>query len=427
MKIEHTQTGETVAEDVDASVAEELIAAGADGSDVVEQADSQTVSPDASQSDGSDGPAEGIADVEDIEYGDDLEVSKVDTHGDDTLTPDDARDVDEDRERDTSSLEYDPDEEMDVDTTSIDGFEDQYERVKRAEETQDSDLEQDKRHRQERIESGKVQPGDNGYAEVGNETVRQYLRDTGQAEDIRDAFSDFSSAERWIAGDDGDRLNDDAVIDLVAGDSSAVDRMYERKERAEPGDRVIGVCTDMSGSMKGTIRECKAAIGGCALAADELGDDFVATAWTSTEKRGKENQVLTLITGPDEEFDWRQLDAVWPNYQDPITPGMRQCKGYMDDVSAAERVLIVVTDGQPQQTADGTYNASEAVAEAREEVEHYRNEGYVVIGLGIEPGVDEATMGEMFGEDGFVLSDEDSISESLKSIYEDQMRVQGGL
>jgi nitric oxide reductase activation protein len=414
----NTETGEVIATDLTAAEIEKLQAAGAE----VET----EAAPEggARGADGDDTP-DAVAESDDRERTADL--SKVDYHGEDEHLPDDYETSEQDLSEDArSELEWELDEDETVDVTELDGFEAQYEQVQREQDRADTDLEQDRRTRDRRLDSGRVEPEDDAYIEVGSQAVRDHLNETGQAERIVEAFRQFKTDDRWVPDEDGERLNEDAVADLVAGDTSAQDRLYERKRKAEPGDRAVTVSMDMSGSMKGVVKEAKSALGALAIACREIGDDFTANAWTSTEKRGKENQVLMPITLPDEEFSWRHLDAVWPDYQDPITPGMRQAKAYCDEVSASERLMVVITDGQPQMMADGTYNAGQATTEAQEEVREYRQDGYVVIGMGIQPGADESLMQKMFGEGGYVCTDEDDIAESLIRIYESQLNVGGG-
>ena len=416
----NTETGEVIAENLSAMEIEKLRSAGAD----VETQEA----PDAGSSGDGDGTEpDAIADPDDSPT-QDADLSKVDEHGADEVLHDDAvQDVDEDISEDArSELEWDEDDIDAPDTTDLDGFEEQYEAVRREEQKADTDTEQDRDKRNERIDSGRVKPDDDNYEEVGSQTVRDYLNETGQAEQIVEAFQQFKTEDRWVADKDGERLNTDAVVDLVSGDTGAQDRLFERKQKAETGNRVFGVSCDMSGSMKGVIKETKAAMGGVAMAARELGDDFVANGWTSSDRRGEENQIIIPVTLPDEDFEWEHLNALWPNYQDPITPGMRHLRGMVDEVSASEQVMVIITDGQPQMTAEGKYNAREAVAEAQAEVRKYRDEGYVVIGLGIEPGADRDLMEEMFGEGGYVMTDEENIADDLVAIYEAQVNVSGG-
>lgn len=410
----NTETGEVIAENLTGNEVEALRSAGAD----VDVTEIQDEEPSGSGSDAGDQEVDEVVDMDAAEVSKDADMeTKQEAHEGEGS----------DMDMDGSHLEWDgPDEEVDVEMADLDGFEDQYEQVQREEEEADTDLEQDRRERERRIEEGPVNPNDDYHEEVGHQTVRDHLNETGQADEIVEAFSQFKTDDRWVPDNDGERLNEDAVVDLVAGDTSAQDRLYERKEKAEPGDRAVAVSMDMSGSMRGVVKEAKSAMGALAIATREIGDDFVANGWTSTERSGKENQRITMVTGPDEDFDWEHLDALWPNHQDPITPGMRHAKSMCDDVSASERVMVVLTDGQPKMTADGAHSGTRATKEAKKEVRKLRDEGYVVIGIGIEPGADDRLMEKMFGEGGYMMSDEDSIADTLISIYESQMNVGGG-
>lgn len=404
------ETGEVVATDLTRQEIDKLIAEGADYE--AEEASGG----DGSEADSDENP-DGI--VEDT----DPELQKPA----DLTTEDEGGDMEEQEYADTTPdhLEWELDEDQDVELSDLDGFEDQYEQVQREQDKADTDLEQDKADRQERLDSGRVSPHDDYYEEVGNQAVRDYLNETGQADEVVEAFSQFKTDDRWVEGKDGEQLNTDAVVDMVAGDTGAQDRLYMKKQKAEPGDRVVAAAMDMSGSMRGVVKNAKAAMGALAMATREIGDDFVATTWTTTARSGKKNFDLQLVTGPDEDFDWRHLDAIWPQSHDPIVPGMRHAKSYADQVSASERVMVVITDGQPTVCADGKNNSARAVQEAKEEVRKMRQDGYVVIGLGIEPGADERLMEDMFGEGGYVCSDEQGLADALISIYESQMNVGG--
>jgi len=414
------ETGEVIAEDLTSTEIEKLQAAGAEVE--TQEAPADGSAGEAAADDIPDGVLE-----PDEEDEDEFEFDKNDQHGDDEMVHEDYETSEEDLSEDArSELEYEEDELEAPDINELDGFEDQYEQVQREQDKAETDVEKDRQTRQERLDSGRVRPNDDNPEEVGHQTVRDYLNETGQAEQIVEAFQRFKTDDRWVPDKDGERLNTDAVVDLISGDTGAQDRLYERKQKAETGNRVFGVSCDMSGSMRGVVKETKAAMGGVAMAARELGDDFVANGWTSTEKRGKDNQVITPVTLPDEDFEWEHLDALWPNYQDPITPGMRHLRGLVDEVSASEQVLVIITDGMPKMTADGKFNASEATLEAQEEVRKYRAEGYVVIGMGIEPGADQNLMEKMFGEGGYVMTDEENIADDLVAIYESQVNVGGG-
>lgn len=416
MKAIDTETGEVLAEDLSGAEIDKLVAAGAEV-EAEEAPDEVDPSGDADPEATPDGVYEATPDEESAD------LSKIDEHGEDEHIPED---YDEGEMNDGSQLEWELDEDEEVSVTELDGFEEQFDQIQREKDKAETDLEEDRRFRDDLIENGPVSPDDDYYEEVGSQTVRDHLNETGQAEQIVEAFQQFKTDDRWVPDEDGERLNEDAVVDLVAGDTSAQDRLYERKQKAEPGDRAVAVSMDMSGSMKGVIKEAKAAMGALAIACREIGDDFVANAWTSTEQWGKSNQTLIPVTLPDEEFEWEHLDAVMPDYQDPITAGMRQAKSYCDEVSASEKVMVVITDGQPQMMADGTYNAEGATTEAQEEVRKYRADGYVVIGIGIQPGADEDLMQKMFGEGGYVMADEDNLADQLVKIYESQMNVGGG-
>lgn len=408
MKAIDTETGEVVAEDLTSREIDALVNAGADYE--AEEADDGGQSGQA----GADETPDSIVE-EDAE-----ELQKPDLEAVDHY---DEGEVDDDMA--AEHLEWELDEDQEVELSDLDGFGEQYEQVQREKDEADTDLQADKDQRAERIEDGPVSPRDDYRQEVGHKTVRDYLNETGQAEQVVEAFRQFKTDDRWVQEKDGEMLNTDAVVDMLAGDTGAQDRLYMKKQKAEPGDRVVCASMDMSGSMRGVVKNAKAAMGALAIACREIGDDFVANTWTSTARSGKKNIRTQLVTGPDEDFDWEHLDSVWPQSHDPIVPGMRHIKAYGEQVSASEQVMVVISDGQPTVCTDGVNNPNRAVQEAKEEVRKYRSEGWVVIGLGIEPGADHRLMEKMFGEGGFVCSDETELADALIGIYESQMNVGG--
>jgi len=336
-------------------------------------------------------------------------------------------DADHDQTGDAEAYEWERDDESAPDIEEVDALEDAYERLREEQDKQETDLEQAKQDRDERLRNGEwANPDVDVYEQAGSEVVRRHVEESGQAQEVIDFFNSLKTQDRRIPSDSGSEMNDEAVLDLIAGDGSATDRMYLKKQKAETGDRVVGVTMDHSGSMRGVVKEAKSALGLLAMACEEIGDEFVANAFLSHEKRGIENIDIQTITAPDEDFEWRQLDSTWPVYQDPITPGMRQAKEMMEQTTAREEVLFVVTDGQPMICADGEYNAPKAIQEAKEEVRKLRHNGTKVIGIGIAPGVDARQMEEMFGEGGFFVAEQDEIAEKMIEAYRTQMKVEPG-
>jgi nitric oxide reductase activation protein len=341
--------------------------------------------------------------------------------------PVEGESADHDQTGEVDDYEWERDDDAVPDIDEVDALEDAYDRLQAEQDRTDTDLAQDERDRDERLADGEhADPDLDVYHQAGSEVVRQHVEESGQAQAVIDFFRSLKTQDRRIPSDAGGEMNDGAVLDLIAGDGSATNRMYLRKQKAETGDRVVGVTMDHSGSMRGVVKEAKSALGLLAMACEEIGDEFVANAFLSHEKRGKEHIDVQMITGPGEDFEWSQMDSTWPVYQDPITPGMRHAKWMMDQETAREEVLFVITDGQPMITSDGKYNSPDAIQEAQDEVRELRHNGTKVIGIGIAPGVDAKQMEEMFGEGGFVVAEVNEIADRLIEAYRTQMKVESG-
>jgi nitric oxide reductase activation protein len=197
--------------------------------------------------------------------------------------------------------------------------------------------------------------------------------------------------------------------------------LYERKQRAEIGDRAISVALDLSGSMSEI--EAKMALAALEIAASIIGDQFTACGYKSFKPSDSNYNVITtpLITGPDEDFEKSHLNAVWSGGKTPMASGIVEASKLLQECTKSEDVLIVITDGKPNLTTNGHSGQKKATEEARQRVRELKRGGVKVIGLGIG-SINEPIIDEIF-EGDFVTAKMDDFAEKLVEVYYNQMDV----
>lgn len=350
--------------------------------------------------------------------------------GGDGAVDDEARDLDEqmdqmdqmDEDRDLGDW-WDVSEDTDY-TEVSDEYRRRYENVQ--EEVQkDRSLAGKMRSAREEKE------GDNTtYARTDGRNYER-LSETQQWQDLRDdvadAFRKLKSRNVPKPSRKGAQLNMDAILQREAGDKSRT-RLFKRQEQAAKGDRVVGVSVDFSGSMYEA--KAKMAVAAVATAAEIIGDDVVANCWTNDRKHrfghGHGKFTAGLLVGPDERFDWSNLSAFSAGGGTPTADGIANLQQLMEDITAREKVMIVVTDGKPNSWKGGgdadKSPTRDSVQDAAHVVRQARQDGYKVVGLGVG-AVNESTMATVFGPNGYVSADDENLDTKLVEVYKRQLRV----
>ena len=283
-------------------------------------------------------------------------------------------------------------------------FEQRHERLEREVQRDQTDLGRRKSERDDRME--------NAPDFATSDEIRAKLRETGLAEEVIEAFNALKTRDRDVPSRSGPRIHTRNAIRHLSGATSER-RVYERTLRAESGDRTVCVSADLSGSMD--VYALKVAMGALHLATREIGDELIMSGWTD----GSNGLALPLVKGPSEEFDWAQLDSIDTGGATPTASGIEDAIALVDEGTRREDVIIVITDGKPNRGLDGMHNP---ISDASAMVNEARQNGIKVIGLGVGR-VRQSTMGEMFGEDGFVMADMDNLAEKLVEVYMSQMKV----
>jgi Mg-chelatase subunit ChlD len=260
------------------------------------------------------------------------------------------------------------------------------------------------------------------------EKIRELLRSDGTAEDIVAAFKEFKTQDRWLPDTRGERLHTRNAVRRLAGDYSE-DRVYDRKLKAEVGDRCVGVAVDLSGSMSGinNLRKPKLALGALHLATKTIGDDLLATGFKTYKNHPQVEEyepVLDLITGPQEGFDWGHLDGAKAGLYTPTADGIMYTLDLLKRSHRREKVLVVVTDGKGNIPLGGSTatNSTKGRADAKRAVNTARQEGVKVLGMAVG-NVGEQYMDEVLGAGKWVQTGSDTLTQDLVELYRSEMRT----
>ena len=262
-------------------------------------------------------------------------------------------------------------------------------------------------------------------AAIDHGEIRDEVMNDGLADAIEEAFRELKTRDRYQPSRAGEDLDMNRVVTNRAMGYEA-EPNYKHKQRAEKGDRAVGVALDMSNSMN--EKKAKVALGGLYVATDIIGDTLTASAFHTNKKGGlgsnADHDVHTpLVTGPDEQFKWQHLDAIRPKDWTPTPSGIIDAKKLLKQASRPEKVLIVITDGKPNVMPDGDHSGNKALDASATAVQQARHEGIKVIGLGVG-NIDEGNMQAMFGANGYVMSTSmNTLAKDLLRVYKRQMKV----
>lgn len=432
--------GEVIAEGVDQDTAEDLADAHTHGDNdriIDRRSDRDTYDTEGGGGPGMDGIVNPSADEAradaDTESAGDVADEAVQETTDEASVEDELAAMDAmDGDRDPSDW-WDVSDDADYEEVDDEFFR-RFERVQREVEKDRSVVGDMLDHREERLQTSRraaFVAGDERFPGDRHVPHSEYLRAQEEwrrlSEDVQDAFRKLKSREARVASRKGDDLNMKAINQRAAGDKSQT-RLFTRKQQIAKGDRAVGVSCDFSGSMHED--KVKMALAAVAEATEIIGDDLVANCWTKDSGNrfglARNKTTLGLICGPDESFEWGNMDAFSVGGGTPTADGIDQITDLLDDMTAREKVAIVVTDGKPNvEYGGGSWDeklTGDATRDAARVVRKARQDGMKVIGLGVG-GVNERQMGRIFGPDGYVMASMDDLARRLVDLYRQQLRV----
>jgi nitric oxide reductase activation protein len=205
--------------------------------------------------------------------------------------------------------------------------------------------------------------------------------------------------------------------------------VYDRKLKAEVGDRCVGVAMDLSASMSGidNLRKPKMALGALYLATKTIGDDLLATGYKTYDNHPQKRKyapVLDLITGPQEGFDWDHLNAAKAGMYTPTADGIMYTLDLLKKSHRREKVMVVITDGKANIPLGGSTNTNSSAGkrDAKKAVNTARQDGIKVIGMAVGD-IGENYMDEVFGAGKWVETGSDTLTRDLVELYRSEMRT----
>ena len=324
-------------------------------------------------------------------------------------------------------LEGGIEERYDVNLDEVDKIDDRdrdrWARLLKTVHDYDLDIEKRKRERDERITNNRERWS--GSKRRRSEGLKQRAERNGVISELEEGFRELVSREVPQPDTRGARIDPINIARRASGDVT-VTELFEEEQIIETGDRCVGFCTDISGSMSGDIDELKIAGGVTATATELIGDEFVWEAFTdrhpSDHEPVEERLDLRVVTGPNEEFRWKHVDSFMSCANEPTAAGVRDCFNLMQQTDANEYMMIVVTDGMALVEEDGTLNrgGNAPVEHARQAVNEVRRRGVDVIGLGIG-SMSEKKMEETFGGGNYRLTNIDRLANDILELYRGQL------
>ena len=340
-------------------------------------------------------------------------------HYDDVDSPDETKEV---AERDEKEIEHNFDIDIEVIEKVDTRDRDRWARLVRKLSEYGDDIQRRKRERDGRITSFR----NRAYDDRHHEFLKRKAEQNNVIADLKSGFEQLVSRPVPRPATVGPQIDPMNVARRAAGDMT-IRELFEESVEVETGSRCIGLCTDISASMRSDIDDLKIAGGAIAEATKIIGDKFVWEAFTDRHGNhhtpSRERLDLRIVTGPNETFDWRHLDS-FDHADNTSTPsGIRDTHQLMQKTSVRQYVMIVITDGMANVNEDGEImGTGEPVELARQAVRECRHNGVDVIGLGIGSMSDEQ-MENTFGKGNYELTTIDDLVEHILRLYEDQMNV----
>lgn len=249
------------------------------------------------------------------------------------------------------------------------------------------------------------------------------------SDDIIDVLEELGEQEdktRTVNKAKGKKVDVNKVVRRKAGDKSET-KIFEKEvdEEQDSEDTAVGITLDASGSMDGGgMKQGLTAIGALGKATKELDQDFTATTFWSDEGDPGTDTVptgTTTLTEVGEDFSMNDLDEAKVRFLDPLALGVENTVEEMEDAEADNKLLFVVTDGDPTVLKDGS-NAEggtdeEIVEQCRTEVEKHRADDFDIIGVAVGKSPSEDTMSDIFGVDEWFRFEQENLAEKLLTVF----------
>lgn len=247
-----------------------------------------------------------------------------------------------------------------------------------------------------------------------------------QIQEIRRRFEALRIEERWLHGQrDGTDLDLDraimAVTDLAAGEQPD-DRIWRRFVREKQTVAILTL-VDLSGSTQGHVihLEQEALV----LVAEGLRTLDYPHAFYGFGNTHPQECAVQRIKGFEEPYGddvWKRLGNLRPNGATRLGAYLRHAGWQLGQRSQARRVLLVVSDGRPEDR--GEYRGPYGVRDAAMAVAEIRRLGVHTFCVSIDPAEDaDGYLGAIFGKGKYLkLDDVDSLPARLPEVFRNLVR-----
>lgn len=224
---------------------------------------------------------------------------------------------------------------------------------------------------------------------------------------LRRQFETLRSYQRFAYRQrDGDDIDLDSVTeamsDLRAGRAPS-ERLYVRLLRQER-DTAALFLVDMSSSTEGWVGTAlKESLLLMCEALEALGDDYAILGFSGMRRsRCEIYQVKDFGESYDSGIQAR-IAGIAPKDYTRMGPAIRHCREYLSSIEARLRLLIILTDGKPEDYDD--YKGDYAIEDTRHALIEAKNEGIHPFCITIDRQA-HAYMSHMFGEINYVFIDD---------------------
>ncbi|WP_299084433.1 VWA domain-containing protein [uncultured Ruegeria sp.] len=222
---------------------------------------------------------------------------------------------------------------------------------------------------------------------------------------------------------DGDQLDVEAAV-RSAVDRKASGEGNERiwmQSRPEDRDLAVSILLDVSRSTESAVtgravidieREALAAL---AWGLNACGDDFAIHAFSSLKRQRVYVQRCKRFDEAMGTAVEQRIASLRPGHYTRLGAAIRHCSSDLADQSRKRRLLLVITDGKPNDLDH--YEGRHGIEDTRQAVREARRVGQSVFGVTIDK-TGKSWFPRMFGQGGFaVIPDPQRLTMALPQIY----------
>ncbi|WP_299889132.1 VWA domain-containing protein [uncultured Ruegeria sp.] len=222
---------------------------------------------------------------------------------------------------------------------------------------------------------------------------------------------------------DGDQLDVEAAV-RSAVDRKASGEGNERiwmQSRPEDRDLAVSILLDVSRSTESAVtgravidieREALAAL---AWGLNACGDDFAIHAFSSLKRQRVYVQRCKRFDEAMGTAVEQRIASLRPGHYTRLGAAIRHCSSDLADQSCKRRLLLVITDGKPNDLDH--YEGRHGIEDTRQAVREARRVGQSVFGVTIDK-TGKSWFPRMFGQGGFaVIPDPQRLTMALPQIY----------